>query len=90
MTGKYDHCHHLLDDWERPFTHGEHLTAADHAEIRRGFLAGELYRDVARRLKRSSRTISNHYTKLRAEGMVVRKRAPLAKDRFYHSDFEPS
>lgn len=85
------------DDWNKPRSHGQHLSEADHAVVRQGFRAGRTAKEVARELKCASRTINIHYGLLRAEGSTRRQIKPAPartkidkESRFYKSSFEPA
>ncbi|MBV5269022.1 MAG: hypothetical protein JZU55_02725 [Afipia sp.] len=81
------------DDWEKPRSKGQHLTATEIAFIKSEFLNGTKAHDTARALKCSSRIVSKYYGFFVAEGCVSGNRAPFdpakaRSDRFYKSNFE--
>lgn len=68
------------DTWEKPRTHGQHLTGAEINYIKECFVLGCSYRAVAEKLKCSSRVVSTHYSYFKAEG-IRRRVISLRRDR---------
>lgn len=81
----------IKDDWEKPRSKGQHLTADEIALIRRGYLTNRFYRDIARELKCSSRVVSKYYGLFQAEGLRkgrdLEPKKKVGEGRFYKSTF---
>lgn len=78
------------DDWHKPRTKGQFLTAREVAFVREEYAARTPARDVARELRCATRSIKAHYTKFKRAGIRrVGDPVPVA-DRFYKSSFEVS
>jgi hypothetical protein len=78
------------DDWHKPRTQGNHLTADEIELIRAAFKAGRKPSVIARELKCASRTVSKYYQQFRRGDVPVVKRfRPAIQNRRFHtSDFE--
>lgn len=81
------------DDWEKPRSKGQHLTAKEVAFIKAEFLKGTKAYDTARALKCSSRVVSKYYGFFVAEGCAPGNRGPFdpskaRAERFYKSNFD--
>lgn len=82
------------DDWEKPRSHGTHLTESEIDQIKQAYIDELMVRDIARELKCSSRVAYKYYSLFRAEG--VRQKTDLQKTaqkigpRYYRSNFEPT
>jgi len=62
------------DDWPKPRTPGQKLTAAELDRIKHGFVHRRTIRDVARELQCASRNVTKYYGYFRAEGVEQRSR----------------
>lgn len=88
----------IKDDWEKPRGKGNHLTAAEIAQIRVAFNCGRRPADIARELKCSSRVAAKYFAQFRGvpHKKSQRQRQPRPIDRsgqpvrarFYTSNFE--
>lgn len=85
------------EDWHKPRSHGNRLTAEEIESLRRSYFAGEPYSAAARKLACSSRTACKYYRMWRADaGLPARRKArpqtttekPSRPSRFYKSNFE--
>lgn len=79
------------DDWEKPRSKGQHLTADEIEFIKAEYHKRSPIRSVARHLKCSSRVVSKYFGLFRAEGVRGLPFNPAAQpqaNRFYKSNFE--
>ncbi|MDB5620542.1 MAG: hypothetical protein JWQ24_4780 [Tardiphaga sp.] len=78
------------DNWEKPRSKGQHLTADEIAFIKSEYRKRSSIRDVARSLKCSSRVVSKYFGLFKAEGVrgVPFNPASQQPSRFYKSNFE--
>jgi hypothetical protein len=60
---------HKRDDWEKPRSHGCHLTEAEISRLRQAYKDGVNSRTVALELRCSSRVVSKYYGFFKAEGV---------------------
>lgn len=80
----------VKDDWEKPRSKGQHLTAEEIQLLKSLFKTGHSGREAARTLKCSSRVASKYYSFFVAEGVVknAERRLPSPPaPRHYKSDF---
>lgn len=79
------------DDWEKPRSKGQHLTADEIAFIKAEYRNRTPIRTVARHLKCSSRVVSKYFGLFRAEGVRGVPFNPASQtqaSRFYKTNFE--
>jgi hypothetical protein len=79
------------DDWEKPRSKGQHLTADEIAFIKSEYRNRSPIRSVARALKCSSRVVSKYFGLFKAEGVRGVPFDPALQptaSRFYRSNFE--
>lgn len=83
---------HKRDDWEKPRSHGQRLTADEIKFLEDCYRRRIPSRDAARKLQCSSRNASKYYGLFEASGMVKSKPTKPAAPapRFYKSNFEAS
>ena len=65
-----------VDTWDKPRSHGEHLTETEIAFIRDSFVNRYPIKYTAEKLKCSSRVVTKYYGYFRAEG-VEQKRSRI-------------
>ena len=62
------------DDWEKPRTRRDHLSAEEMLQLEQMFKAGKTPRDAARAIKCSSRTAYRHFEIFRGEAREQARR----------------
>ena len=79
------------DDWEKPRSKGQHLSAAEIDVLRESYRKGRHYSAAARELKCSSRIACKYYGFFKAEGIKKGEQPSDPSEiasRFYRSSFE--
>ena len=91
------------DDWHKPRSNGQRLTADEIKKLQVAFRTGRRPDDIARELQCSSRVASKYYAQFRGKPHRVDKsepeyrrlihvpktvQAPVPQSRFYKSSFE--
>lgn len=74
------------DDWHKPRTKGQHLTADEIAQIKAAYIAGHRPEYAARELQCSSRVVMKYYAQFRDghRPVIVERFRPMIQHRRYH------